>query len=197
MQELLNDEIDHNQGLAVSATEFARILGVYKSTVSRAISEKRLKKSLKKEGSRYKILVFEGCVEWYLNKQLEKDRYASSPKDIEKSRARKEHYKSLLTKLDYEVRTGDLISFAEAVQKGQEVCIRARQLLENSRDKDCFKIPLISDDFDARKFLKERDDRFLKLLAEVNEELDKVRDQSALIENSCDDEKAEDADDDF
>jgi len=197
LQELLNDEIDNNQGLAVSAAEFARILGVYKSTVSRAIREKRLKKSLKKEGARYKILIFEGCIEWYLNKQLEKDRYASSPIDIEKSRARKEHYKSLLTKLDYEVRTGDLISFAEAVQKGQEVCIRARQLLENSRDKDCFKIPLISDDFDARQFLKERDDRFLNLLAEINEEIEKVRDHSGLNDNSCDDRKKEGVDDEI
>ena len=50
-------------GIAVSSQEFAEILGVNKSTVSRAIKTKRLEHSVIEIDGQVKILVYQGCVE--------------------------------------------------------------------------------------------------------------------------------------
>jgi len=188
---LSNEECLNNRYPAVSSSEFAKILGVDKSTVSRAIKDRRLKSSLIKDGSRVKIMVYQGCIEWYLNKHLEKDRYSQDSKDFEASKCRREYFRSMLTKLEYQIKTGDVISFNEAAQAGAEVCHLARQMLENRRNIECYKVSAIKDDFEARKFLKERDEAFLKELAGLTDAMVEVKNRAlnaALSEDITSDE---------
>ncbi len=184
MSELPNEEFLRNPNQAVSSAEFAKILGVYKSTVSRAIKDKRLKNSLVKEGTRYKILIYQGCIEWYLNKNLEKDRYSKDSKDFEASKCRREFFRSMLTQLEYLIKTGDVISFNEAAQAGAEVCLAARQMLENRRDIECFQVPGIKDNFEARKFLKDRDEAFLRELACLSDSMVQIKEKAQNSEFS-------------
>lgn len=159
---------ENNQMLTASPAEFARMLGVYKSTVTRAIREKRLRKSLVQEGDRTRIIVYEGCIEWYLKKQLSKDHKTKKPEEVEKSRARREYYKSLLTQLEYEVRTQQLVDVEEVAGKGAEICYGARKFLEDRREKDALAFLQIKDNPDKiRELIRERDDGFLLHLSQL------------------------------
>ena len=157
-----------------SQQEFADILGVDRSTVTHAIRGKRLKNSVVKVGTRKKIMIYQGCVEWYLKKHIEKDRKTDLTPEIEKSRAVREHYRSLLTKQEYEVKSCQLVSVDEVAKKGAEICLAARRYLEDRREKDSFKLPLAENDFEARKLLRERDDGFLRELSQLKSVADAV-----------------------
>ena len=167
-----------NRRLA-TALEFAEIVGVNKSTVSRAIKTKRLKHSLVKDHGQTKILIFEGCVEWHLKKNMEKDRYAKDEKDVAESKARHEYYRSLLTKLEYDVKSGQFIPVEDVRQKGMEICRNARRYLDDRRDRDALVLPTFKDDFEARQILRERDDHFMERLVELEKVGDEVATESA------------------
>ena len=166
-------------GIAVSSQEFAEILGVNKSTVSRAIKTKRLEHSVIEIDGQVKILVYQGCVEWHLRKNFEKDRYTENSKEVAKSKARHEYYRSLLTKLEYEVKSGHLLPLEEVRQKGMEICTNARRYLDDRRDSDALILPTFKDDFQTRKLLRERDDKFMERLVELETVGDQIAKESA------------------
>ena len=113
--------------------EFAIILGVDRTTVTKAIASKRLDKSIVEGSSPKQIEIYEGCIEWYLKKHMEKDRFGKSNSDIAASKARHEYYRSLLTKLDYEIKTGEYIPFKDVGQAGAEIVLEAKQFLLDSQ----------------------------------------------------------------
>jgi len=152
-------------GEIVSLSRFADILGVHRSSVSKAISSNRLVKSIVIENGKKFIHVYLGCVEWHQHKEHTKDRAVPESEEIQNSKARREYYRSLQAKQDYEVQTGLLVQVDEVAQMGAEICLKAKQYLENSRDRDCYQVPKITSDFEARKFLKKRDDGFLNQIS--------------------------------
>lgn len=167
------------QKRTANVQEFADILGVDRTTVTKAISTKRLDKAIVKGSSPKRIEVFAGCVEWYLKKQVERDRYAQEDQDVKKSKARHEYYRSLLTKLEYEVKRGHLLPLEEVRQKGMEICLNARRYLDDRRDSDALVLPTFKDDFEARKILRDRDDRFMERLVELEKVGDEVSKENA------------------
>ncbi|MFK7822774.1 MAG: hypothetical protein AB8G05_01355 [Oligoflexales bacterium] len=166
-------------GKAVSSMEFAEILGVNKSTVSRAIKSKRLEHSLVKADGQIKILVYEACVEWHLRKNFEKDRYAEDSKDVAESKARHEYYRSLLTKLEYDLKSGHVVPVEEVRQKGMEICLNARRYLDDRRDSDALVLPTFKDAFESRKILRGRDDGFMERLVKLETVGDEVAQETA------------------
>lgn len=167
------------QKRTASLQEFADILGVDRTTVTKAISTKRLEQSIVPRSSPKRIEIFSGCVEWYAKKQISKDRYAKDKKDIHDSKARHEYYRSLLTKLEYEVKRGHYLPLEEVRQKGMEICRNARRYLDDRRDSDALVLPTFNDDFESRKILKERDDAFMERLVELETVGDNVAHESA------------------
>lgn len=100
-------------------TEFAQILDVDISAVSRAISRGRLKKSIIMDGDRKKIVVYDGCIEWRDTKNHSKDRgngvqaACDLPEEImpvEVSVSIDRHYSALIKKIEFLRETGELIS---------------------------------------------------------------------------------------
>ena len=89
-------------------------------------------------------------------------------------------------KQDYEVQTGLLVQVDEVAQIGSEICLKARQYLENSRDRDCYQIPKISSDFEARQFLKKRDDGFLNQIAGLKNVAKDIADEAVTVQSEGD-----------
>ena len=186
MQDSDNTQQTERRSKAVSAMEFADLIGVNKSTVSRAMKSKRLEHSLVEEDGQTKILVYQGCVEWHMRKQIEKDRYAKDEHDVAASKARHEYYRSFLTKLEYEVKTAQYIPFKEVGQAGAEIVLEAKQYLLDSRYKHALKLLPIADAFDMEKAIKERDHEFLKTLAKLKEVGKQVAEDSSAIRKEPD-----------
>lgn len=156
-------------GVHVSVKDFARIVGVDESAVYHAMRRGRLKKSVFKTENRKRILNYEGCIEWFIKKNTSKDRTVQDDSDIEDSRKRKEFFQSLITKLDYRLKSGQLVSISEAAKLGSQVCLAARRKLEETRDQDCYKFSKIKDEGEARDLLRARDDAFLDELTKLPE----------------------------
>lgn len=103
----------------VSITEFANILGIDQSSVSKAIARGRLKKSVVIDGLKKRIIVYDGCIEWRDNKDHSKDRgngvrvnaeLGDDVMPIEVSVALERHFSALLKQLDFHRESGELIS---------------------------------------------------------------------------------------
>ena len=167
------------QKRTANVQEFADILGVDRTTVTKAIKSKRLEESIVKGSSPKRIEIFSGCVEWFTRKRLEYDRYAKDDMDVKESKSRHEYYRSLLTKLEYEVKSGYLLPLEEVRQKGMEICRNARRYLDDRRDSDALVLPTFKDDFETRKLLRERDDAFMERLVELETVGDQVAQESA------------------
>lgn len=153
--------VNKNIGENVSPSRFAEIIGVDRAAVTAAINRKRLIKSVILKFGKKRIHVLSGCIEWHANKECSMDRTSPDTEYIKESKSRREYYRSLQAKLDYERQIGLLVEVDEVAQAGAEICLKARQYLENTRDRDCYHIPKIMTDFEARQFLKKRDDGFL------------------------------------
>lgn len=162
-------------GINVSIKDFASLVRVDESAVYHAIRKGRLGKAVIRVGSKKRILVYEGCVTWFIKKNASKDRTKQDDEDIEASRKRKEFFQSLIVKLEYQIKSGQLVSIQEAGKIGSEVCLAARRRLEETRDQDCYKLMEINNDNEARCFLKARDDAFLKELANLPEMIERLR----------------------
>ena len=182
----MRTEFNRKKGEIVSLSKFAEILGVHRSSVSKAINSRRLSKSIVTENGKKLVHVFSGCVEWNQNKEHAKDRAVPESEDVQNSKARREYYRSMQAKQDYEVQTGLLVQVDEVAQIGAGICLKARQYLENSRDRDCYQIPKISSDFEARKFLKKRDDGFLNQIAGLKNVAKDVADEANTIQTEGD-----------
>ena len=167
------------QKRTASIPELADILGVERSTVTKAISTKRLEQSIVPRSSPKRLEIFAACIEWYTKKQVSKDRYVKDKMDIQDSKARHEYYRSLLTKLEYDVKSGHLLPLEEVRQKGMEICRNARRYLDDRRDSDALHLPTFKDDFESRKLLRERDDAFMERLVELETVGDQVAQESA------------------
>ncbi|HYX32830.1 MAG TPA: hypothetical protein VE954_06925, partial [Oligoflexus sp.] len=108
-----------NEKVSVSIREFARIVGVSHPVVLTAIKAgKRLPTAVISEEGKPKILVYEGCVEWYQNKDHRKDRRLGEPSqtlppdgqemDPPDSNKMQRHYDALLSKVTFMKETGTL-----------------------------------------------------------------------------------------
>ncbi len=102
----------------VNISEFARIVGVDHAAVSRAIKRReRLNRSLIDRDGKTRIVIFDGCVEWYLYKDHRKDRRqsetigSSSDTLMEPSEAIKlqRHFDAMMTMLDFSKEAGQLV----------------------------------------------------------------------------------------
>ena len=165
----------------VGVKEFADIMGVDRTTISKAIATKRLDKSVVVgENGKPKITIYDACVEWFLKKNMSKDRHDSEQLDIGKSKARHEHYRSLLTQLEYEIKTAQYIPFKEVGQAGAEIVLIAKQHLLDSRYKHALSLLPITDTFDMENEIKKRDFEFLTMLSKLKDVGKKVSEKSSL-----------------
>lgn len=179
-------DFNKKKGEIVSPSKFAEILGVHRSSVSKAINNRRIFKSIVTANGKKLVHVFSGCIEWHNNKEHAKDRAVPESEDMQNSKARREYYRSMQAKQDYEVQTGLLVQVDEVAQIGSEICLKARQYLENSRDRDCYQIPKISSDFEARQFLKKRDDGFLNQIAGLKNVAKDIADEAVTVQSEGD-----------
>lgn len=179
-----------NIGESVSLSRFAEIIGVDRAAVTAAVKRKRLSKSIIFKFGKKKIHVLSGCIEWHLKKDYSMDRTIPDTEYIKESKSRREYYRSLQAKLEYERQIGLLVEVDEVAQAGAEICLKARQYLENSRDRDCYQIPKIFTDFEARQFLKKRDDRFLNQISALTSVTQSISEASTAFqpEEDMDDE---------
>ena len=177
-------ELENNpegSGVCVSVKEFSLIVQVDETAIYHAIRKGRLTRSVVLKGNKKKILVYEGCIEWFIKRNSSKDRTKQDDEDIEESRKRKEYFQSLITKLDYKVKSGQLVSIQEAGKIGSEVCLAARRRLEESRDRDCYRLPEIKNSDEARDFLKARDNDFLNELSNLPDLVSQIRQESRAV----------------
>ena len=104
-------------GETVDTVRLSKILDVSKNTVSKAIAKGRLKKSVRKAGSKYEIDLVTAILEWYQNANLSQDRGDHKKPlldikdlmEIEQARRIREHYLALLEKIEYEKQTNVLL----------------------------------------------------------------------------------------
>ncbi|MDQ3234200.1 MAG: hypothetical protein M3Q07_20530 [Pseudobdellovibrionaceae bacterium] len=103
----------------VSLSDFANIIDVDPSAITRAISRGRLKRSVVMDGDRKKIVVYDGCLEWRDSKNHSMDRGNGVRADadlgdnimpIEVSTAMDRHYTALIKQLLFLKDAGELIS---------------------------------------------------------------------------------------
>ena len=121
----------------VDTVRLAKILDVTKMAVSKAIANGRLKKSVRKIGTKYEIDLVTAILEFYQNADLSQDRgdhrkplvEVQDLLEMEKSRQIKEHYQALLEKLEYEKQTNVLLDRAKTEKEIFEAFRNARDRL--------------------------------------------------------------------
>lgn len=116
--------------MGVSIREYARIRGVDKEAVRRAISSGRLSKAVKKSGRNYDIDPQVADEEWQENTDPAKQNNApsrSTPPSLTQARAVREMYAARLAQLEYEERSGLLC-------KVEDVKLAAFQSARLTRD---------------------------------------------------------------
>jgi hypothetical protein len=126
--------------LEVSLSDFAKILDVSPSAVTRAISNGRLRKSVVIDGDKKRIVVYDGCLEWRDTKQHSKDRgngvqaATDLPEDImpvELSVSIDRHYTALMKKVEFLRETGELTSADKFRQEAFMAARAARDAILN------------------------------------------------------------------
>jgi hypothetical protein len=115
-----------------SIREFARIVGVDPSAISRAAKGgERLSKSVTYENGNPRIIIYDGCLEWHQNKNHRKDRSKKGsgveiqgilPREV--SSDIESHYSALIRQAEYAKQTGLLMPAAKFQQEAAE-CFRA------------------------------------------------------------------------
>jgi len=116
-------------------SEFARFAGVDHSAVSRAVKARdRLVNSVVEENGKIRIAVYDGCLEWHLNRDSRKNRKLNPTvigsnddevMDPTESNRLQRHYDALIAQMNFEREAGKLISIdrfkAEAYTVGRGV----------------------------------------------------------------------------
>ncbi|MDQ3233190.1 MAG: hypothetical protein M3Q07_15335 [Pseudobdellovibrionaceae bacterium] len=125
--------------VTVSATEFARIVGVDHAAVFRALKNGvRLKNSIIKVNGKIRIAVCDGCVEWVSSKDERKDHRGGTtydpvngimPREISSEMDR--HYSALMKQIEYGRACGDLMPAAKYAEHARECLQTCRNTLMN------------------------------------------------------------------
>lgn len=118
--------------MGVSMREYARLRGLDKEAVRRAVIDGRLSESVSRNGSRYDIDPQLADKEWRENTDPSKQNNTKGPKvaapaSYTQARAVKEMYSARLTQLDFEERAGSLV-------KKEDVKLAAFQTARLTRD---------------------------------------------------------------
>lgn len=118
--------------MGVSMREYARLRGLDKEAVRRAVIDGRLSESVTRNGSRYDIDPQLADKEWRQNTDPSKQNNTKGPKlaggaSYSQARAVKEMYSARLTQLDFEERAGSLV-------KKEDVKLAAFQTARLTRD---------------------------------------------------------------
>ncbi len=152
-----------NEKVSVSIREFARIVGVSHPVVLTAIKAgKRLPTAVISEEGKPKILVYEGCVEWYQNKDHRKDRRLGEPSqtlppdgqemDPPDSNKMQRHYDALLSKVSFMKETGTLTTVDKFKTEAFTVARTVRDSLLYLPNESGAELKKLLSDFLRRRF---------------------------------------------
>jgi hypothetical protein len=157
----------------VDSAELAEILGVNKSTVSKAIERKRLSKSILKSSSgRYEIDLIQAILEWFHNADYAKDRGGHLDVGVDtetllehqESKRLYSHYAALKEKIDYLKITEALIPREQVEKEVFEAARMTREKLQNLADTLCHGMAIENDPLIIRRILKDSHDQALEEL---------------------------------
>ena len=164
--------------VTTTITEFSRIVGVDHAAVFRAIKQgNRLQKSIVTEDGKPRIAIYDGCIEWHLNKDLRKDRNLVKQEPDEGDDAEEmtpaesnrvlRHYEALQAKLSFEKEAGNLISIEKFKTEAFTVARATRDSLLYLPNESEREIKRLLTDFIRRNLGEDRIKDFTKDLNEL------------------------------
>ncbi|HYX32937.1 MAG TPA: hypothetical protein VE954_07465 [Oligoflexus sp.] len=162
-----------------SIREFARIIGVDHAAVSRAIKGgERLCKSVASEDGKPRIVIYDGCLEWQLNKDHRKDRRPDASPHVSQTSESEEmetiesnkvqrHYEALQAKISFEREAVNLTSIDKFKSEAFTAARATRDSLLYLPNESEREFKKLMTDFIRRNFGEERIAEFSKDFGEL------------------------------